>query len=168
MQENLLGEFIREKRQELGFTVRDIAEKAEISFSQWSKLERGLVKDPTDETLEKVSYAINVDKESIFALAGRISPEVDISDYIQQEKSQFYYDLSKLLDSSVKVLEESRKYMFKAAPLLEQLFDVVAVADETKDLNDSEKLFIAREIESAFKLSVKRLKARRDKQNETD
>lgn len=160
MQDNLLGEFIREKRLELGFTVRDIAKKAEMSFSQWSKLERGAVKDPTDETLVKVSYALNVDKESIFTLAGRIPPEFDINEYAWEENSQLYFDLSKMIESSMKVTEESNLYLYNK-PLLEHLFNAIAIADESKDLSDDELLFVARELESAYKLSVRRLKAKK-------
>lgn len=159
----LLGEFIREKREELGLTVRDIAAKAEISFSQWSKLERGLVKDPTEKTLEKVSYALNVDKDSIFALAGKLSPEVDRSEYIQKEINaigQLYQQVAATVDASIKVSEESNFYIFNK-PMIEKLFHIVDAEHETKELNDSEKWYIAREMDSAYKLSVRRLNARR-------
>ncbi|MCT2195199.1 helix-turn-helix domain-containing protein [Paenibacillus sp. p3-SID1389] len=162
MFENQLGEFIREKRIELGFSVREIAEKAEISFSQWSKLERGKVKDPSDETLNKVAYALNVDKDRIYTLAGRIPPDLgDITQLVAvSEEDNFYEHLTRLIDRSMVVSEESNTYLAHSS-LLEQFAEVAATSDETKELSADEILFIAKELESAFKLSVKRLKSRK-------
>lgn len=162
MFENQLGEFIREKRKELGFSVRGIAAKAEISFSQWSKLERGMVKDPTDETLSKVSYALNVDRDRIYTLAGRIPPDFeDMTQQLHRSASESFYGyLSQILDGSARVSEESNLYLHRS-PLLEQFAEVAASAEESRDLSADDIAFIAKELESAYKLSVKRMRAKK-------
>ncbi|WP_134903446.1 helix-turn-helix domain-containing protein, partial [Paenibacillus polymyxa] len=54
MSNYFFGEFIQRKRKEKKLSLRDVAAAAEMSPSQLSKLERGLVKDPTDITLNKL------------------------------------------------------------------------------------------------------------------
>lgn len=75
MNGNLLGEYIIKKREGLGFSLRDVASRAEISPSQLSKIERGAVKNPSEKTIENIAYAINEDKDALLALAGKISRE---------------------------------------------------------------------------------------------
>ncbi|MEK3836502.1 helix-turn-helix domain-containing protein [Paenibacillus sp. FSL R7-0128] len=72
---NVLGPFISRNRKELGLSLRAMAEKAQISPSQLSKIENGSAKSPNDETLERIAYALNVDKDRLFALAGKLSKD---------------------------------------------------------------------------------------------
>ncbi|OMD16255.1 helix-turn-helix domain-containing protein [Paenibacillus odorifer] len=75
MNENLLGEYISAKRNELGLSLRAAAEKAELSPSQLSKIERGVVKTPGEDTLKKIAYTLNEDPGDIMLLAGRLFEE---------------------------------------------------------------------------------------------
>lgn len=69
-----VGELIKKVRKEKGMTQKQLADKAEISFSMISKLESGERKNPTNEILTKLANALEVskaelvdDKEKIFA-----------------------------------------------------------------------------------------------------
>lgn len=69
-----VGELIKKVRKEKGMTQKQLANKAEISFSMISKLESGERKNPTNEILTKLANALEVskaelvdDKEKIFA-----------------------------------------------------------------------------------------------------
>jgi transcriptional regulator with XRE-family HTH domain len=45
------GEFVREQRLKQGLTLRDFCKKFEHDPSNWSKIERGLLPPPNDETM---------------------------------------------------------------------------------------------------------------------
>ena len=52
-----IGEFIKQIRQLLGMTQKELASKAGISYQQLSQYERG-VRSPKDETLDKIVEAM--------------------------------------------------------------------------------------------------------------
>ncbi|MBC8950724.1 helix-turn-helix domain-containing protein [Xenorhabdus sp. TS4] len=54
-----IGENIRTRREALGMTREELAEKTEISFSQLSKIERNEQKNPTIQSIISISTALN-------------------------------------------------------------------------------------------------------------
>lgn len=64
------GEYIRQLREERGYNLVEFAEKAGISPSYLSELERG-AKKPSLKTLDKIAGVLNVARESIV----EVSPE---------------------------------------------------------------------------------------------
>ena len=77
----LIGQRIKTKRKEKGFTQENIAEQLDISVSYISRIERGAVKISL-ETLVKISDVLNV--SATFLLGGSITTE---SNYLQNELS---------------------------------------------------------------------------------
>lgn len=147
MSTKLLGEFIQQKRAEKKMSLRDLAESAEISPSQLSKLERGLVKYPNGDTITRLAFALNVDKDDLLALAGRI----DIDHVIPKNAA---LDFSNLLYQSI--AETAATYTIDdSATLLDQLKDIVEYRHQ--DFNDSDVLFVAREMEAAYELALRRI-----------
>ncbi|UMR34006.1 helix-turn-helix domain-containing protein [Paenibacillus polymyxa] len=69
------GDFIKAARREGEYTLRELADKAEISFSQLSKIERG-ESSPTQSTIERLAYALNINKYELLALAGYLDAEI--------------------------------------------------------------------------------------------
>lgn len=69
------GDFIKTARTEAGYTLRELADKAEISFSQLSKIERG-GSSPSQSTIERIAYALNINKFELLALAGYLDAEI--------------------------------------------------------------------------------------------
>jgi transcriptional regulator with XRE-family HTH domain len=65
-----LGDFIAKKRHQLGLSLRGMAAKSGIDDSLLSKIERGQVRQPTPENLDRLARAINVDPEDLYSLAG--------------------------------------------------------------------------------------------------
>ncbi|MEK5395969.1 helix-turn-helix domain-containing protein [Paenibacillus sp. FSL K6-2859] len=166
MDENLLGQFIAEKRKTKGMSLREIAEKAELSPSQLSKIERGLVKSPNEDTLDRISYALNEDRNAIYALAGKLNndakaeaalyiPEL-LGGYAFSEVSATYerHDvLSSVLDD----------YATKEASQIFTMRIIRALEEYRGDLSDEDTLYIAREMVAAFELTTKRLqKSKKD------
>lgn len=54
-----IGENIRTRRESLGMTREELAEKTEISFSQLSKIERNEQKNPTIQSIISICTALN-------------------------------------------------------------------------------------------------------------
>jgi len=58
------GKRIRELREERGYSLQDLARKAEVSISYLSEIERGS-KKPSLKTLEKIARALNFPREQL-------------------------------------------------------------------------------------------------------
>ncbi len=54
----MFGEFIKERRQKLGYTLREFCKKHQLDPGNWSRLERGLSKPPQNDKIlnEYASY----------------------------------------------------------------------------------------------------------------
>jgi len=75
-----VGEFIRLQRERADLSLRRLAERAGISNPYLSQVERGLRK-PSAEILKRISRALQISAESLYAKAGLIeegrqAPEV--------------------------------------------------------------------------------------------
>lgn len=69
-----VGDYIRQKRKLLYPGLKELANQAGISVSQLSKIERG-ESNPTVETLDKISTALNEEKHYLHLLAGYANEE---------------------------------------------------------------------------------------------
>lgn len=134
-------------------SVRALAEKAEISPSQLSKIERGL-STPSRETLEKIAYAINVDKHELFVLGGMV--DADIRDELMRGM-KLYVGNGQTISPDVIYERDGQVYAFevKSKPLEAQLRDIVKEYSDGLDKEDVD--FIAKEMRAAFELTIKRL-----------
>jgi HTH-type transcriptional regulator, competence development regulator len=74
--EQEFGRFLRVKRAELGITLEDLAETADISVTYLSKIERGEMRPPPDERLLDLARALAVDADEMFWRARRLPPEL--------------------------------------------------------------------------------------------
>lgn len=64
-----LGEFIRSQRRLANLSLRDLAEKTNVSNPYLSQLERGL-HEPSVRVLKSIAQALNVSAETLLAQAG--------------------------------------------------------------------------------------------------
>jgi transcriptional regulator with XRE-family HTH domain len=64
-----VGEFIRSQRRLANLSLRDLAEKTNISNPYLSQLERGL-HEPSVRVLKSIAQALNVSAETLLAQAG--------------------------------------------------------------------------------------------------
>jgi transcriptional regulator with XRE-family HTH domain len=67
-----LGEFIRAQRQQAQMSLRDLAERTNVSNPYLSQVERGL-HEPSVRVLKAISDALNVSLETLLARAGMAS-----------------------------------------------------------------------------------------------
>ena len=71
-----LGAFIRTQRQQAQMSLRDLAEKTNVSNPYLSQIERGL-HEPSMRVLKAISDALNVSIETLLARAGLTSDRPD-------------------------------------------------------------------------------------------
>ncbi len=72
-----LGAFIRTQRQQAQMSLRDLAEKTNVSNPYLSQIERGL-HEPSMRVLKAISDALNVSIETLLARAGLGSDGGDV------------------------------------------------------------------------------------------
>lgn len=63
---NGIGKIIRDKRRSLGLTIEQLAEKADVSESLVSQLERGVNNNISINKLERISNAMNLKLADLF------------------------------------------------------------------------------------------------------
>lgn len=76
-----LGEHLRNRRTELaktdkGFSLRKVAQRCGVTPAYLSRVERGEVGPPGEETLWKLAIELNDDPDVLLALAGKISSDL--------------------------------------------------------------------------------------------
>ena len=69
------GEALRAARTRAGLTVRQLAEKSDLTAATVSRLETGAIESPRPEHLQRLARALDVDIEDFYALAGYMMPE---------------------------------------------------------------------------------------------
>jgi transcriptional regulator with XRE-family HTH domain len=75
------GEFVRETREALRqqdsrYSVRQVAGRIGIQPSYLSKVERGEVAPPSEETILRLAEDLKVDGDAMLALAGKVSSDL--------------------------------------------------------------------------------------------
>src|SRR5947208_15202421 len=69
-----LGELIRSQRRLANLSLRELAERTEVSNPYLSQIERGL-HEPSVRVLKSIARALNVSAETLLAQAGLLSDE---------------------------------------------------------------------------------------------
>jgi transcriptional regulator with XRE-family HTH domain len=92
-QARVLGNLLRAKRQELGFSTYQLAAAAGVNSSTVVRIELGQFAAPRPDKLAKFAKALGMNLGEIFAMAGYIVPEElpDLDIYLSTK----YPDLSK-------------------------------------------------------------------------
>ena len=74
-----LGDLIRKQRQQAELTLRDLAERANVSNPYLSQIERGL-HEPSVRVLKAIAGALNLSAESLLVQAGVIEGAPDVAE----------------------------------------------------------------------------------------
>ena len=86
------GDFIRTRREALRstdptYSVRKVAQRMGIQPSYLSKVERGEVAPPSEETTRKLARELRIDSDVLLAMAGKVSS--DLQDVIRKRPAMF-------------------------------------------------------------------------------
>jgi HTH-type transcriptional regulator, competence development regulator len=76
-----LGTFLRERRESLRaddrrYSVRQVAERVGVQPSYLSKVERGEVSPPSEDTLVRLARELAVEPDLLLAMAGKVSKDL--------------------------------------------------------------------------------------------
>src|SRR5579884_3503942 len=74
--ETALGAFLARRRQELGLSLGNVAERMGNADKGWVfRIERGAIRNTTPERLQALARALESDIEDLYAIAGITVPE---------------------------------------------------------------------------------------------
>lgn len=105
-----LSEFVKEKRESKGLSVRGLAIKASSSASYISRLENDLLGSKIKvETLNKIAFGLNVSRNEIYKAAGYVNVKDDI-------------DLKELIDSGKYITFNGTEITEEDKILIKRLF----------------------------------------------
>ncbi len=64
-----LGDRLRERREQLDLSIRQVAERSEINHSTLVRLEQGLIEAPAPDKLSRIAAVLGLSLADVFALA---------------------------------------------------------------------------------------------------
>jgi transcriptional regulator with XRE-family HTH domain len=108
-----LGEFIRSKRNQAQLSLRELAERADVSNPYLSQLERGL-HEPSMRVLKAISTGLNVPIDALLARAGLLSDD-DGSDRLGETERAILGDGRLTEDQRDDLLAVYRSYVDRNA-----------------------------------------------------
>ena len=76
------GAFVRQKREEKGIGLREMARMIDCSATYLSMVERDAMQPPAEDKVKAIAKLINCDADDLLARAGRLS--ADIADIIKR------------------------------------------------------------------------------------
>lgn len=148
----VVGEIFRARREKLSFSLRELAERADISFSQLSKIERGESSIPK-ESFAKIAVALRLDEIDVREIATFLA-----DDYVSSFEK---YKDEKVREEAAKYItnfEEKykRKEMTLGGTILKWL-----VYNELGALNLSEMESLSSELQDFYEVRLRSIKNRR-------
>jgi len=66
------GQYVRQRREALGFTLTDFAKVMGFSLAYLSTMERGLARPPSEANIVKMADKLGEDPDALLAMAGRL------------------------------------------------------------------------------------------------
>jgi transcriptional regulator with XRE-family HTH domain len=74
------GQLLRDTREAKGITLRKFAQIVDLSATYVSKIERGEMAAPGEETIKRIAKVLEIDEDELLGLAGKVS--TDLKDII--------------------------------------------------------------------------------------
>lgn len=121
-----LGEYLKEARINKNLSQRDLAKSIDRSNAYISKIEKGIILNPSPLLLQKIIKCLDLDYSYVMELAGYISNHQDLLEY----QNTFRYEkLKEWLKSQGPVSKMALDY-----EILTTKFDAIVTIDETDKL----------------------------------
>lgn len=84
MEDNILGRNISRERKQQNMTQEQLAEFSDLTVNYLSKIERGIAKKVSAESLYRIAQALNVSMESFFSKEKSTPQELEKGPYQKQ------------------------------------------------------------------------------------
>ncbi|MBY0160980.1 helix-turn-helix transcriptional regulator [Paenibacillus lautus] len=111
--ERIFGSYLKEMRENKGWSINQLAQAADISGSQISRIENGLRGIPKPQTLRKMAEALEVPYEELMNKAGYLQQDVAKHEEIPAPA----WATSRDKRDFKKMLEDDGELMFDGVPL---------------------------------------------------
>ena len=70
------GQRLRDLRQKLGLTLKELEARANVNYTYLSKIENGILPPPSEKVVIQLAEALNVEREELLLLAGILPPDI--------------------------------------------------------------------------------------------
>lgn len=148
----VVGEIFRVRRERLKFSLRDLAERAGISFSQLSKIERGESSIPR-ESFAKIAVALRLDELDVRQIAKFLA-----DDYVSSYEK---YKDDKVREEAAKYITNfEEKYKRKEMTLGDTILKWL-VYNELGALDLTEMENLSSELQDFYEVRLRSIKSRR-------
>ncbi|WP_342576383.1 helix-turn-helix domain-containing protein [Paenibacillus sp. FSL M8-0142] len=107
------GAYLKQIREDKGLSINQLAQAAEISGSQISRIENGLRGIPKPQTLRKIADALEVPYEELMSKAGYLDSELSLHEDLTVPD----WATAKDKRDFKKMLEDDGELMFDGIPL---------------------------------------------------
>jgi len=84
-EEKIFGASLKKLRIQAGLTQRELADRVNVDFTYLSKIENGALPPPSEKVVLKLAETLNVDKDELLTLAGKIP--ADIAEILKDRKT---------------------------------------------------------------------------------
>lgn len=146
-----LGEIIKEKREAVGLSQRQVARKLKIDNSGLAKIERGDRKKPSILILKKLSMMLGIDLAFLMKKAGYDETEIEIA----TSQTIFYrIDTGDMIEDMIEDKQKELDKVIKEKNMLEKLAEgdiIFNVIDETGELHIELNSFLKEQIKEREK-----------------
>lgn len=105
---------LKQAREALGFSAREVGRRAGITDSNVVRLEQGVIPNPRPDTLKALADVLELDLADLYAAAGYVQPDglPSFTPYLRSKYAGLPEDAHKELESSFAHIAE--KYGFEA------------------------------------------------------
>ena len=114
--DHIFGSYLKEMRENKGWSINQLAQAADISGSQISRIENGLRGIPKPQTLRKMAEALEVPYEELMNKAGYLRRDLAKHENISAPA----WATSRDKRDFKKMLEDDGELMFDGVPLNEE------------------------------------------------
>lgn len=111
--EQSFGSYLKALREKRGISINQLAQAADISGSQISRIENGLRGVPKPATIRKIAEALDSPYEDMMSQAGYLNPDESHAAELQAPEWATYKDKRDFK----KMLEDDGELMFDGIPL---------------------------------------------------
>ena len=98
------GKFIRKKRLEAGYTLREFAQEVEISPTFISRMERGEIDPPGEDKITAMAQVLSIDAEELILMAGKVPAKIKEIILHRHELANFLHIANTKSDDEMKRL----------------------------------------------------------------
>lgn len=147
-----LGEIIKDRRESINLSQREVARKVNIDNSGLAKIEKGERKKPSVLILKKLSIILAIDLEFLMKKAGYEQSEIDVA----TNQTLFYFEGSgKLLDDIVEQEQKELNKLIKQRDMFDKMTNgeiKVTITDKTNEEQTDVDKFVKSQLKEKNKL----------------